>query len=330
MSRKNILINDQVILPPTRIPANLCANVNDGDRDVKRIAVAAAMLAVSTGQLHATEWRYNEVRDEMRDSITYTSTLQSENENQYSAPYDGGASLDILLISNDGEISNRAALALSKGQISCQRGETCEVKARFDDGSIEDLTTKVASDSNDMLAVFDSPGFVEKLRISKKVIIEIPVYREGRSQFKFFPSDLKWHGIADGKPYLSEIGGINLRNKMDLSGKELSIKKNGLKCFDDNIELIKGWVTSANICTYEDMISFVSIKTKNDKKRLREIVGEINKSLESKVKIYKGGAFWLGDETLGVSSIMLFSDDKEGLRMFFSYNPVMSKVPSEK
>lgn len=27
----NILINDQVILPPTRIPANLCANVNDGD-----------------------------------------------------------------------------------------------------------------------------------------------------------------------------------------------------------------------------------------------------------------------------------------------------------
>lgn len=37
MSRKNILINDQVILPTTRIPANLCANVNDGDRDVEPI-----------------------------------------------------------------------------------------------------------------------------------------------------------------------------------------------------------------------------------------------------------------------------------------------------
>lgn len=294
------------------------------------VAVAAAMLAVSTGKLHATEWRYNEVRDEMRDSITYTSTLQSENENQYSAPYDGGASLDILLISNDGKTSNRAALALSKGQIACQRGETCEVKARFDDGSIEDLTTKIASDSNDMLAVFDSPGFVEKLRISKKVIIEVPVYREGRSQFKFSPSDLKWQGVTDGKPYLSEFGGINLRGKMDLAGKELSIKKNGLRCFDDNVELIKGWVTSANICTYEGMLSFVSIKTKNDKKRLREIVGEINKSLESKVKFHNGIAIWIGDETQGVSSIYLYSDDKDGLQLSFIYQPVMSKVPSEK
>lgn len=266
----------------------------------------------------------------MRDSITYTSTLQSENENHYSAPYDGGASLDILLISHDGKISDRAALALSKGQIACQRGETCEVKVRFDDGSIEDLTTKIASDSNDMLAVFDAPGFVEKLRLSKRVIIEIPVYREGRSQFKFAPSDLKWHGVADGKPYLSQIGGINLREKIDLAGKELSIKKNGLRCFDDNVELIKNWVTSANICTYEGMLSFVSIKIKNDKKRLREIIDELNKSLESKVKFHNGIAIWIGDETQGVSSIFLHSDDKDGLQLSFIYHPVMSKVPSEK
>ncbi len=310
--------------------ASLCANVNDGGRDVKRILVAAAMLAMSTGQLYANEWRYNEVRDEMRDSITYTSTLQSENENKYSAPYDGGSSLDILLVSNDGEISNTAALTLSKGQISCQSGSVCEVKARFDDGIVEDLTTKIVGDSHDMLAVFDAPGFVEKLRLSKRVIIEIPVYREGRSQFKFSPSGLKWQGVANGKPYLSEMGGINLRDKIDLTGRKLSSKNNGLKCFDDSIELIKGWVAPANICTYDSMISFVSIKTKNDKKKLREIVDDINKSLGSKVKFHNGIAIWIGDETQGVSSIFLYSDDKDGLQLSFIYHPVMSKVPSEK
>ncbi|POT58311.1 hypothetical protein C3432_10445 [Citrobacter amalonaticus] len=286
------------------------------------------MLVVSTGQLYANDWRYGEVRDEMRDSITYTSTLQSENKNQYSAPYDGGASLDILLVSNDGEISNTAALTLSKGQISCQIGENCEVKARFDDGSIEDLTAEIVGDSYSMLAVFNAAGFVEKLRLSKRVIIEIPVYREGRSQFKFSPSGLKWHGVADDKPYLSEIGGINLREKMDLTGKKLSNKNNRLKCFDDSIELIKGWIAPAKICTYEGMISFVSIKTKNDKKRLNEIVDDINKSLGSKVKVHNGVAIWLGDENLGVSSIIIFSDNKDGLRVEFSYNPVISKVPS--
>ncbi|HBV4666414.1 hypothetical protein ACJV1Z_09185 [Klebsiella pneumoniae] len=296
---------------------------------MKRI-VAAVMLVLWVSHLHATEWRYNEVRDEMRDSITYASTLQSDNENQYSAPYDSGAFLDILLISKDGEISNRAALALSKGEVACQRDEICEVKVRFDDGSIEDLTTKIASDSNDMLAVFDSTAFVEKLRISKKVIIEIPVYRNGRSQFKFYPSDLKWHGIADGRPYLSEFAGVNLRDKLDLTGKHLSVKKNGVRCFDDSVELIKGWVAPANVCTYEGMVAFVSVKTKNDKKRLRELIGEINKSLNSKVKLNDGIAIWIGDETLGVSSIYLYSDDKDGLKLSFIYHPVMSKVPSEK
>ncbi len=297
---------------------------------MKKVIIATAIFAATASQLHANEWLYNEVRDEMRDSVTYTTTLQSENENQYSAPYDGGASLDILLLSNDGKLSNRAALAISKGQIACQRGEVCEVKARFDDGSIEDLTTKIASDSYDMLAILDSPVFVEKLRISKKLIIEIPVYREGRSQFKFHPSNLSWRGVADGKPYLSEIGGINLRDKVDLSGRDVSIKKNGMKCFDDTVEMVPGWRVEANICTYENMIAFVTVKTKNDKKKLNEIVRYINESLKSKVKFHDGLAMWSGDDTSWISSIYLYSGDKKGLQLSFIYSPVMSKVPDVK
>ena len=296
---------------------------------MKRIIIAAAILTVSTGPLYANEWKYSEVRDEMRDSVTYTASLQSENENQYSAPYDGGSVLDIFLMSDDGKLSNKVALSLSKGQIVCQRSDVCEVNVRFDDGSIEKLTTKIASDSYDMLAVFDAPGFVEKIKLSKKIIIEIPVYSEGRSQFKFSPSDLKFQGVADGKPYLSEIGGVNLKNKIDLNGKDVSESSNGLTCFSDNVELIKGWKVPANICVYQNMISSINIKTKNNKKRFIEVVNSINKSLGSKNKVYNGTALWLGDETLGVSSIIIFSDDREGFRMQFSYNPVASRVPSK-
>jgi len=292
---------------------------------VRKILLIATLFIAFAGKSIASDWVYSESKDEMRDKVRHAATLMSEKE--LSSTPDSAMSLEVILLSDDAGVSDKAGLNLSKAQYSCKTDEQCDVKIRFDNGKIETLYIST-TDPNNILLLIDEPrAFVEKLRLSKRVIVELPVRGRGRSQFKFFPDGLKWQGVDSGRRYLSEFGGINLRDKIDLSGKDASKKPNGVICFDDKLEVIIGWVTQAKICTYDGMVSFISIKEKNGKKRARELVTDINKALGSKIKINNGVAMWLSDKTLGISSIWIVLDKKEELSMDFFYNPASSRIP---
>ncbi|NXZ87041.1 hypothetical protein HZI30_08860 [Serratia fonticola] len=276
------------------------------------------------GVCHAQDWEYKEVKDEMRGTVTHIASLKSENEIQYSPPYDGGASLEILLFSNDGEISDKVALVLSNGQVSCSKDNVCDVQAKFGNGKVEDMTTKIAGDKNEMLVVFDAPEFVEKLRLSQNLIIEIPVYREARSQFKFLPGNLDWKGVADGRQFLSMLGSLNLRerqNNQSNNGRD----NNGLICNkDDKFSVLSNAVGKANICTIGGLVARVDILYPYDKNTFKRLVNIINKSLGSNSIPYNGTAMWLSDETGGIASIFLTADKKEGVKLNYMNNPVLS------
>lgn len=287
-------------------------------------AFLAFIFVGFAGVCHAQNWEYKEIKDEMRGSSTYIASLKSENENQYSPPYDGGASLEILLFSKDGKISDKVGLVLTRGQLSCPRNDVCDVQAKFGDGQVEEMTTKVVGDSNDTLVVFYAPEFVETLRLSERLIIEVPVYKEGRSQFKFLPKDISWKGVEDGKQFLSMFGRLNLRERQgkqehdEINDKKLLCNKEGdFKIFSN----ISG---EANICTIDGMVAKVDVSFPYDKETFKKIISGINKSLNSKITSYDGDAMWLSEETGGVASIFLSAKKKEGVKLGFMYNPVFS------
>ncbi|PVZ87414.1 hypothetical protein C9426_12640 [Serratia sp. S1B] len=290
---------------------------------MKKAIIIAMICASFVSICNANEWKYTEAKDEMRGSTTYIASLKAEDNNAQNQP--GTPSLEILLFSKDGKIVDSAGLMLSDGWLSCKTSNECDVKARFGDGGVQDLSSKVAGESNQLLAVFDAKEFVETLRLSGKFFVEIPVRGEGRVQFKFLPKDIKWIGVEDGKPFLSMLGSLNLKSNQSIGNQE-TFKEENFSCYrDDDFKLFDDKVLpgKATICMLGGMIAKVTILYPHDKNIVKKIAHEINNTLGTKVSPSHGA--WLTDGTMGIASILISQDkEKKGISLQYFYSPVLS------
>lgn len=138
-------------------------------------------------------WIYHQNKDEMRGSTAYYAANTSTNTVTFDFPYDGGSKLILTLRKNkDG---NDVILTITKGQILCDlRG--CEAAFKFDNGSVQSITmSEPDNHSSDTLFVtYDKTEaqIIKQIKQSKKLVIEVPFYQEGRKQFTFDVSGLKW------------------------------------------------------------------------------------------------------------------------------------------
>ena len=155
---------------------------------IKLLSVALALLFSTFAQAQA--WEYRNKTDQMRGTSTRFAEATSTNKVNFSAPYAGGSHLELTLRERSKDGLN-ILFTISKGQFQCSGG--CKFFARFDEGKIYEIAaTGSSSGSVDTIFVEDESPFLEALRGSRKLIVEMEFFKEGSNQFVFNTAGLKW------------------------------------------------------------------------------------------------------------------------------------------
>lgn len=131
------------------------------------------------------EWTVRESIDEMTDSKNVRKSLESENEVEFSFPYDGGSSLKIEVIYRKKDGSN-VILRISNGQLlESFNGANC-VTMRFDEEESQKFyTTSPADGSSDCLFLQNPQKFIKRAKTAKTIKVQVPVFQEGNPIFTF-------------------------------------------------------------------------------------------------------------------------------------------------
>ena len=140
-----------------------------------------------------SKWRYEQDKDDLRNATTYMAVLASNNTIDFGFPYNG-SSMDLTL-RKDPKYGNDVIFAVN-GQCNGCIIESCKITVKFDDGKLESYRM-VGSDGGDnsMLFIENNKAmktFVDKLKKSKKLIVEGNFYNYGKGQFTFDTQGLEW------------------------------------------------------------------------------------------------------------------------------------------
>lgn len=140
-----------------------------------------------------SKWEYEQEKDELRNAITYRATLSSNNIVDFGFPYN--TSSMHLTLRKDPKYGNDVIFSIH-GQFNGCMIDSCKITVKFDDGKLESYRM-VGSDggSNDTLFIENAKAmktFVDKLKKSKKLIVEASFYNYGKGQFSFDTQGLEW------------------------------------------------------------------------------------------------------------------------------------------
>ena len=126
-------------------------------------------------------WKYSESTDEMSGTVRKHATNESVNTVNFDRPYQGIQHGTIMVSDNS------VLFYVEKGQIICHGGAeygTCRVLVKFDDGKERYVdASKLGDDSTTI--IFTEPSFLEDLKSSKKLMIQVHVYHNGLPVFTF-------------------------------------------------------------------------------------------------------------------------------------------------
>ena len=156
--------------------------------------------AVSTTQATESEnvkpknWQYETSKDEMRGIESKFATTVSTNTVDFDFPYNGGSKLILALRKRGSDVD--VMVSITKGQILCGV-KNCEAAFKFDNGAVQSITmSEPDSHASDLLFVaYDKTEskIISQLKNSKKLVIEVPFYQQGKKQFTFDVSGLEWN-----------------------------------------------------------------------------------------------------------------------------------------
>lgn len=132
-------------------------------------------------------WFYHDSKDDLHGTTTKLAVTESINSANFGFPYGNSSKLSLGIRENHQGLD--VYITIDKGQFVCGLINGCEVPFKFDDGQIMNITM-VESDSHaaDILFVkLDSTErkIIEKIKVSKKLIIAPKFYQHGDVQFIF-------------------------------------------------------------------------------------------------------------------------------------------------
>lgn len=139
-----------------------------------------------------SNWEYNEVKDEMRGSVSHFAQSGSINNIKLDFPYTGGTSL-FLVLRNTPENGNEVLISTNNGQLWCEYSN-CYMSAKFDNNEVKryPLAKAVAGSSETMFLDGSIEQFISDLKKSETAMIEIGFFNYGNQQFEFETSNLEW------------------------------------------------------------------------------------------------------------------------------------------
>ncbi|ELW82113.1 zinc-ribbon domain protein [Acinetobacter sp. WC-743] len=167
--------------------------VSDKSKSSSQVSVNSASQSKQSEELKKENWEYLNKKDDMRDIETKFAFNESLNSVDFDFPYSGGSKLTLILRKNP---KNRdVMLSISKGQFICGISD-CEAQFKFDDNPIKSITMSESDThkSDTLFVTFDKTEdeIINKLKSSKKLVVEVKFYQEGAKQFTFDVSNLNW------------------------------------------------------------------------------------------------------------------------------------------
>ena len=139
-----------------------------------------------------SNWIYSETNDAMRNATLKFARLNGENELDFSFPYGSGNSTQ-LVVQQRPEDGLSVFLEIEKGQFLCRSFGDSAISVKFDEGRVERFRCTDTSDGSSNIAfILPANQFLNKLRRSKKLVIEAEFFREGNRQIIFNTDGLNW------------------------------------------------------------------------------------------------------------------------------------------
>ncbi|OPC54798.1 hypothetical protein DSC47_08975 [Elizabethkingia miricola] len=136
-------------------------------------------------------WSYSDSEDKMEGTKQYFASSVSTNQVEFQFPYNGGSNLEIMV--RNLSKKNEVLLQVSKGQFMTSFDGSSKAKVKFDSHTPESFSYNSAADgSHDVIFLNNSKTFLDKLKKSKKVMIELTFFNEGKTVFEFNTEGLKW------------------------------------------------------------------------------------------------------------------------------------------
>lgn len=136
------------------------------------------------------KWNFSESIDKMTSNKIKFASVEATEELEFKFPYDGGSIATLTIRNKDN--NNDIYLHVSKGQFN--RGyDGGDLRIKFDDNPPHNYSFSSASDgSSDLIFINATKGIISKLKVSKKVIIEVEFFNEGIRQIEFDVQGFKW------------------------------------------------------------------------------------------------------------------------------------------
>lgn len=137
------------------------------------------------------KWIYTEREDKMTSSKKYYAEIEANEVLRFNFPYDGG-SIATLTLRSKGKSSQDIYLSVSKGQFK-NDSDGGVIKIRFDDNVAKKYSYSNSSDGSTDIIFLDSVGSIlDKIKKSKRMLIEVEFYQEGLRVIEFYTEGLKW------------------------------------------------------------------------------------------------------------------------------------------
>lgn len=138
-----------------------------------------------------SNWSYNETMDKMDKTISFFASTESPDLLNFEFPYNGGSTVTMTVRKN--KTGNDVFVKVSKGQFMVTSYEDKSIRVKFDDGKPIAYNIVGAADGSSDLFFFRNTGkLIQKIKASKKMMIECEFYNEGIRQIEFNVSGLNW------------------------------------------------------------------------------------------------------------------------------------------
>ncbi|HBT4799508.1 TPA: hypothetical protein MB324_004114, partial [Klebsiella pneumoniae] len=156
----------------------------------KQAAIICAAYLMTAFHALAGELIKEDHVDDLSDTVRRIIAVDSDNITSLNFPDEGDTHLTLVAwkegskeyVNGDSEYSS-AAFSLERGQISCFK-EVCRTRYRIDGGPVRYLDFNIkAADGSTNTAYVEDDYFLSKLKATKKLVIEFPVYSNGIRKF---------------------------------------------------------------------------------------------------------------------------------------------------
>lgn len=153
---------------------------------------AAEVEAEETARQLAAKWSYDTSEDAMTSRIQHKASIESENTVSFDFPYRGEQHGTLIL--RDHPTHGRDVMfSIEKGQLLCRSYEDCQIRVRFDGGSPQRWSAIGPSDnSTTLIFLRNEARFIQLLRKSKVVRLQVAVYQQGEPVFEFDVEGFDW------------------------------------------------------------------------------------------------------------------------------------------